>query len=58
MTEIYGATRNLSQKYHKLIYEDNYKNDLNNESSILSKKFGNTLVNKIYIIIYLIYLIQ
>lgn len=43
--EIYGATRNLFQKYNKLLYEENYRNDLNNESSILNKKFGNSLVN-------------
>ena len=41
---MYGTSRNLIQKYNKLIYEENSKNDLSNESSILSKKFGSSLV--------------
>ena len=40
MLEVYGATRNLIQRYNKLIYEENYKNETNNESLSLNKKFG------------------
>jgi hypothetical protein len=42
MLEFYGAARNLNQKYKKLVYEENYKNEINNESVILNKKFGSS----------------
>ena len=42
MFEFYGASRNMMQKYNKLIYEDNFKNDLQNESLTLNKKFGSS----------------
>ena len=42
MLEFYGVTRNLIQKYKKLVNEENYKNEINNESIILNKKFGSS----------------
>ena len=42
---MYGTSRNLIQKYNKFVYEENYKNDLNNDSSAFNKKFGSSLVN-------------
>ena len=42
MLKIYGASRNLIDKYSKLLYEEINKNDLNTESSILNKKMGNS----------------
>ena len=47
MFELYGVSKNLMQKYNKLINEENYKNDLQNESITLSKKFGSSLVKLI-----------
>ena len=37
-----GPSRNLYEKYTKILYDDNNKNDPDNESSILNKKNGNT----------------
>ena len=45
MLEFYGASRNLFQKYNKLVYEENYKKEQKTNSSILNKKFGGSLVN-------------
>lgn len=42
MTEYYGVTRNLIKKYNKLVYEENYKNEINNESSTFNKRNGNS----------------
>ncbi len=47
MFEFYGASNNLMQKYNKLINEENYKNDSQNESFIINKKFGSSLVKLI-----------
>ena len=38
MEELYGVSRCLLDKYQKYIYEENYKNQLNNESIELNKK--------------------
>lgn len=40
---MYGTSRNLIKKFNTLVYEENYKNDLSNESSTsLNKKFGSS----------------
>ena len=56
MFEFYGASKNLMQKYNKFINEENYKNDLQNESLIINQKFGSSLVkliNKLYNILFI-----
>ena len=40
MMEFYGVSRNLNQKFNKLVYEESYKNEHNTEFSILNKKLG------------------
>ena len=48
MKKTLGSSRSLLEKYNKLLYDDNSKNDTNNESSILNKKMGNSyVINKI-----------
>ena len=42
MKKTLGSSRNLLEKYNKIIYEETNKNDLNNESSILNKKLHNS----------------
>ena len=45
MAEFYGVSRNLLSKYNKFIYEENYKNQLNNETIQLNKKNSASSVN-------------
>lgn len=42
MKKTLGSSRNLLEKYNKIIYEETNKNDPNNESSILNKKLHNS----------------
>ena len=56
MKKTFGSSRNLSNKYNKLLYDDNIKNDSNNELTILNKKIGNLWVNNFLFLYYLIYI--
>ena len=38
----FGVTRNLLKKFNKFVYEENYKNELNNEVPLQNKKTGNS----------------
>ena len=44
MAELYGVSRNMTNKFHKFIYEENYKNQLNSETIQLNKKNGSSSV--------------
>ena len=39
-----GVKRDLLKKFNKFVYEENYKNELNNEVPLQNKK----ITNKIY----------
>ncbi len=52
MIKTLGSSRNLLEKYNKIIYEEINKNDPNNESSILNKKLHNSCVYILIIIIF------
>ena len=38
----FGVKRNLLKKFNKYVYEENYKNELNNEVPLQNRKTGNS----------------